>query len=65
MYHGIRLEMYAWEFQRRLRQDAREKLWNDPNYRLQRQVQLDRGKVIGQIFLSVGVLVGLSYFFFP
>ena len=65
MHHGIRFEMYAWELQRRLRRDVTDKRWNDPQYRLLRQVQLDRGKIIGQIFLAVAVLVGISYLFSP
>jgi hypothetical protein len=65
MNHGFRLEVYAWEFRTRLRREAMEKLWRDPKYQLMRQAQLDQGKVMGQIFLGVAVLVGISYIFFP
>jgi hypothetical protein len=64
MNHSFRLEVYAWEF-RALRREAMVKLWKDPQYQLMRQAQLDQGKVMGQIFLGVGVLVGISYIFFP
>lgn len=65
MNHGFRLEVYAWEFQRRLRREAMLKLWSDPQYQLVRQAQLDQSQVIGKIFLGVAVLVGISYTFFP
>jgi hypothetical protein len=65
MHQWIRLEVYAWEKQRTLRREVQSKRWSDPNYQARRQAQQDRAKVMGQIYLAVAVLVGLSYLLFP
>lgn len=66
MHPGIRVEMYIWERRRQQQLRAgRGRQWQDPDYQMQRQTQLDRGKILGRIYLGIAILVGISYIFFP